>query len=344
LKICRHIFDQRFLVLIFTPLIFLSTNTIAQIGGKRSFQFITTPVSSRLVGTGGVNVSFADHDVNYFFSNPALNGDTLAGVASVGYQFYVGDIGQSSAAYATNLNKVGVLTFGVQHISYGTIDSFDDTGSSLGTVNAQETLLTIGKSHQVGNYRLGISLKGIFSNLAGYRANAMAVDIGGVFRHPTQSLTVGIVIKNAGIVFSDYSSTAKTPLPFDVQIGTTFKPTYMPMRFSLTAYNLVTPDATYDDPAVDTDNSSAVKDVLNHLNVGAEILFHKNANVLLGYNFLNHQALKLDTGGAGAGITWGLSLRIKKIEMIVSRAAYVAGNAVYSFTLSGNVNNMLKKK
>jgi hypothetical protein len=345
LKICRHSFDQRYLVLSFLYLccLFVTTKSAAQIGGKKSFQFVTTPVSSRSVGTGGLNVSLADRDVNYFFSNPALNGDTLLGVAAAGYQFYMGDIGQSSAVYAADINKIGMITFGVQHIGYGSIDSYDDTGSPLGTFNAQETLLNIGKSHQIGNYRLGVSLKGIFSNLAGYRANAVALDVGGLFKHPTQALTVGIVIKNAGIVFSDYSSSAKSSLPFDVQIGTTFKPTHMPVRFSWTAYNLVTPDVTYQDPAMGTDKST-VKDILNHLNFGAEVLFHKNVNVLLGYNFLNHNALKLEEGGGGAGITLGLAVRVKKIEMVVSRAAYVAGNAVYSFTLSGNVNNMLKKK
>jgi hypothetical protein len=346
LKICRYSFDQRYLVFTFLLLSFqfVTTGSFAQIGGKKSFQFVTTPVSSRLVGTGGVNVSLSDRDVNYFFSNPALNGDTLLGVASAGYQFYVGDIGQSSAVYAADINNIGMITFGVQHIGYGSIDGYDDTGSPLGSFNAQETLLNIGKSHQIGNYRLGVSLKGIFSNLAGYRANAVAVDIGGLFQHPTQSLTVGIVIKNAGVVFSDYSNTANSSLPFDVQVGTTFKPTYMPLRFSLTAYNLVTPNATYDDPAIDQDGGSTVKDIFNHLNFGAEVLLHKNANVLVGYNFLNHNALKLDQGGGGAGLTVGLALQIKKIEMVVSRAAYVAGNAVYSFTLSGNVNNMLKRK
>ncbi len=30
-------------------------------------------------GLGGVNVSLADRDVNFFLSNPALSGDTLSG-------------------------------------------------------------------------------------------------------------------------------------------------------------------------------------------------------------------------------------------------------------------------
>ncbi len=314
-----------------------------QIAGRQSFQFLNVPVSSRVAGISGVNVSLADTDVNLFFNNPALIGDTLAGVASVDYQFYVADIRHSGVVYTTGLKKAGVVTFGIQHMNYGTITSYDETGAEIGDFHSSETSLNISKSHQIGNYRLGATLRGVFSNLAGFRASGMCVDIGGLFVHPKKSFTIGLAVKNAGFVFSDYSSTANTKLPFDVQVGTTFKPVHMPIRFSLTAYNLVDPDAAYDDPAVAEDNSSVVKDVLNHLGFGGEILFHRNVNMLLGYNFMNHQALKLEQGGGGAGLTLGLVVKIKKFELVMSRAAYVAGNAAYSFTLSGNLNKMLKK-
>jgi hypothetical protein len=324
-------------------LLFVSDYAYGQIAGKESFQFLNLPIPARMAGTGGINVSSADHDVNYFYSNPALNGDTLAGFASANYQFFVGDISHSGFTYAAKIPRLGVVSIGLQHMGYGTITSYDDTGAELGDVNAQETALVIGKSHQIGPYRLGASMKGIFSNLAGYRSSALAVDVGGTFIHPNKLLTIGLVIKNAGVVLSDYSNTAQSKLPFDVQVGTTFKPVHMPLRFSVTAYNLVTPDAAYDDPNVDTDNSSPVKDVLNHFSFGTEVLFHKNVNALIGYNFLNHQALKLERGGAGAGITLGFLVRISKFEFVVSRAAYVAGNAVWSFTLSGNVNKMIRR-
>lgn len=321
----------------------VSTVTNAQIGGKGSFRFLDVPVSARLAGIGGQNVSLADKDVNMFFSNPALNGDTLAGVAAVNYQFYIADVGHSAFAYAADLKRLGVITFGIQHMDYGSIESFDETGMAIGEFKANETAINISKSHEIRNYRLGATVRAVFSNLAGFRSSAVCLDAGGVFIHPKHDLTIGLAIKNAGFVLSDYSSTAESKLPFDVQVGTTFKPAHMPLRFSLTVYNLSSPDATYDDPVVEEDNSSTVKDVLNHVNVGTEVLLHRNVNVLLGYNFLNHQTLKLEEGGGGAGITLGLVVRIKKFELVMSRAAYVAGNAAYSFTLSGNLNKMIKK-
>jgi len=316
----------------------------AQIGGRNSFEFLHVPVAARMGGLGGVNVSLADHDVNFFFSNPALNGDTLAQMASANCQFFVGDISHTAVAYAHDMNDIGMMTFGVQHMGYGAIESFDDTGASLGTIDASETAISVSKSHQVGSYRLGATVKGVFSNLAGYRSSAIALDLGGVFIHPAKRFIAGIVLKNIGFVLSDYSATADTRLPFDVQAGVTFKPEHMPLRFSVTAFNLVTPDATYDDPTDELDDASAVKRVLNHVNFGAEVLFHRNVNALIGYNFLNHQTLKLaEGGGGGAGVTLGLVIRIKAFELVVSRVGYVAGQATYAFTLTGNMQKLLKR-
>ncbi|HEX8039828.1 MAG TPA: hypothetical protein VF490_11795, partial [Chryseosolibacter sp.] len=88
---------------------------------------------------------------------------------------------------------------------------------------------------------------------------------------------------------------------------------------------------------------SALKNVFSHVNAGAEILLHRNVNLMVGYNYLLRQALKTGTGGSVAGISYGFSLLVKPVEFVFSRNPYVAGNAGYSFTLSTNVDQFLKK-
>jgi hypothetical protein len=271
-----------------------------------------------------------------------LTGDTLSGFASANYQFYVGDIGQAFFSYAHNFNTVGLLAFGVHHIQYGTIQGYDATGVETTSFNSGETAFIISKQHQVNNFRLGVNLKSAFSNIAGYRASALLVDIGGVFIHPAQPFTAGLVIKNVGIVLGDYTGEKNSKLPFDVQLGATFKPEHMPLRFSLTAYNLTTADVTYADP--DDKKPGGVSKVLSHVTMGTEILVHKNVTIMAGYNYLVHQALKLAGGGGGAGISLGFAAAIRSFEFGFSRSAYVAGNAGYSFTLSTNVNKILKRR
>ena len=92
----------------------MTTTAYAQLGGKKSFEFLNVPNNARLAALGGINVSLADRDVNSMFSNPTLTGDSLAGFASASYQFYVADIGQTTAVYAHQFKKIGTLAFGVQ--------------------------------------------------------------------------------------------------------------------------------------------------------------------------------------------------------------------------------------
>jgi len=316
----------------------------AQAGGRRSFEFLNVPGSARLAALGGVNASLADRDVNFFYANPALVSDTLAGMASASYQFYVADIGQATFSYAHDFNRIGTVAIGVQHLGYGTIKGYDASGQETGDFKADETALVVSKSHRISAFRLGASLKGVFSNLAGYRASAVALDFGGVFVHPRQDFTVGLVVKNLGVVLSDYSGTSSSQLPFDVQVGTTFKPEHMPLRFSITAYRLAVSDNTYYNAAAGDEEPGVLNKVLRRFNFGTEILLHKHVNIMAAYNYAIHQELKLVNGGGGAGISFGFSARIKAVEIVMSRGGYVAGKAGYAFTLAVNTDKWIRRR
>jgi hypothetical protein len=322
----------------------IAFSAAAQVGGEHSFDFVHVPSTARLSALGGVNVSLADRDVGFFAGNPALAGDTLSGMAAVHYQFYAGDAGQAFFAYAHDFGKAGMVMFGIQHMQYGALQGYDLNGTETGEFNSGETALMIGKSHQQGNFRIGVNIKGVFSNIAGYRAGALMVDLGGVFIHPDKPLTAGLVIRNAGFVLSEYTSRTNSSIPFDVQAGVTLKPEHMPLRFSVTAFNLTQADVTYYDPDSNDEKPGMLQKVLSHLSLGTEILIHKNATLLAGYNYFVRQGLKLPEGGGGAGISLGAAVHIKSFEFTFSRSGYVAGNAGYSFTLSANVNKILKRR
>lgn len=324
-------------------LIALSEASWAQMGGRSSFEFLSLPTHARLGAMGGVNVSHADRDPNFFFSNPALVSDSLSGWASVGYLFYVADVGQATFAYTHTFEKLGTFSFGVQHVNYGDIEGFDETGISLGNFRSGETALVISKSHQISAFRLGINLKGVFSNLAGYRSSALLFDVGGLFIHPEQDLTVGLTIRNVGFVLQQYTSTENSTLPFDVQAGVTFKPEHMPVRFSFTAHKLTQPGKVYNDPN-DEEQLKTLNKVLGHINFGAEILVHRNINVLAGYNFLRQYELRTDGGGGGSGFTFGIAAKIRAFDLVISQSRYSVGNANYAVTLCADLNNMILKK
>lgn len=328
----------------FIALILVTTTTVtqAQTGRRNSYDFLQLPAHARLAGLGGINVSLADRDINFFHNNPALAGDTLNGTASAGYQFYIGDVGNALLTYAHRFKKRGQLVVGIQHTSYGSLQGYDEYGDETLEYHSGETAVLVGRSHQIGHMRLGVSLKGVFSNIAGYRSNALLMDIGGIFAHPKEDFTVGMVFKNLGFVLSDYREDVSSRVPFDLQAGASFKPEYMPVRFSLTGYQLLKRRLLFE--GVAGEKASALKKIFSHINAGAEILLHRNVNVLIGYNYLLHQALRWETGNAVAGFCYGVSFMVKPVEFIFSRSAYTIGNAGYSFTLSTNTNQFLKQR
>ena len=322
----------------------VTTATLGQIGGNHAYDFLHLPAHARLAALGGVNVSLADKDVNFFHNNPALAGDTLNGIASVGYQFYVGDVGNALFTYAHNFPGWGQLIAGLQHTNYGTIQGYDESGEQTQAYSSGETAILIGRTHQIGHIRIGATAKAVFSSIAGYRASALMVDLGGVFQHPDRDLAVGLTLKNMGIVLNDYSQSSSGKVPFDVQAGVSLKPEHMPVRFSLTGYNLGKSGLLAGGNLAPSENVSAIKRIFSHISAGAEILLHKNVTAMLGYNYLLHQALKSETGNAAAGFSYGFSLFVKPVEFIFGRSAYTVGNAGYSFTLSTNTNQFLKRR
>jgi hypothetical protein len=331
-------------ILVFYLLVIISFSTFAQLGGKKSYEFLNVPNNARLAALGGVNVSLANRDVNFFYNNPSLVSDSLKDWASISYQFYVAGVHQTTASYVANFKKIGFLNMGIQHLSYGIVKSYDATGAEIGDFNSGETAIVIGKSHQVNNFRIGVNAKMAFSSIAGYRSSAMLLDIGGLFVHPNKKLFIGLAMKNLGVVLSEYSETSKTKLPVDIQLGITFKPEHMPFRFSITGYNLMQSNITYYDVQNSTEKPGTFDKILRRFNFATEILIHRNVNVMIGYNYRLHQELKLENGGAGAGISFGFSATVKSTEFTFSRSGYMAGKAGYTFTVSLNVQKLLMRR
>lgn len=320
----------------------VSSAAYGQVGGLHAYQFLNVPVNGRLAALGGINVSLI-HDINFFQSNPALLTDSMHNGLSGSVRTMPADISMTSVSYVYDFEKAGTIGFGVHHIGYGSIQGYDPAGVETAEFRSGEVALVAGKSFQRDNYKLGVNVKGIFSAIAGYRSEAVALDLGGAFVHPDHQLVVGMAIKNLGLVLSRYTESGRATLPLDVQLGVTFKPEYMPLRFSVTGYNLTRSSIAYYNPDDGTSAPGTLDKVMRHFNLAVEVLLHRNVNILAGYNFLTHKELKLETTGGGAGLSIGVAIRIRSFEFIASRSSYVIGSSGYVFTLSYDFKNLLKR-
>jgi hypothetical protein len=117
----------------------------------------------------------------------------------------------------------------------------------------------------------------------------------------------------------------------------------MPVRFSLTghhlyvfdiAFNNIESNYFFDEKGNKIQKKISTADKISrHFVIGAELLIHKNFNLLFGYNFLRRKELLVNGLGGAAGFSFGASLRIKKIDFCISHAILTAPKGQTTFSL-----------
>jgi len=326
----------------------------AQIGGRAAFPFLALPPSAQVAVLGGMTASARSSDPTQFFASPALLNSQMDHAAAVSYVAYVSDIKQSTVAYAFNTQKRGRFGLGLTYLSYGSLESYDAAGNSLGTFSVNEYALQAADSYTKGKFTFGLTAKLAVSGIAGDRAVGLAADAGVLYKPSEQDFTVGLVVKNAGYMLVPYTAAAREPLPLNVQLGTTIKPEHMPLRFTFTAHHLQQWDIQYLDPAAapttnaNGDTVRAQKNfgdnLARHFTVGAELLLGKGLSLRLGYNHLQARELRLDNVGGGAGFSFGAMVRIAQFQLDYTYATLQAAGSSNYFTLSRNLDSFSKKK
>jgi hypothetical protein len=333
--------------------VFSAPQVLAQVGGRNSFEFLRIPPDARTAGLGGVNISAAQGDVNRFVANPALLNDSLANKAAFSYNPWQADIAYFNVAYTHRFKKIGLVGFQAQAIPYGQMPITDASGAVNGTFKANDFAIGITKTFRQDYFTYGATLKLLGSQVETYNAYGLALDIGGTFRHPKHDLTVGIAFKNLGFAVNNYA-VARTYLPFDIQLGASYKPEYMPFRFSLTLHHLHQFDIVYLDPTQSTqldangnpvaENKTLGDKLLRHFVLGSELILAKGFQVLLGYNHLINREMRVQNLTGLRGFSFGFRLSAKVWSFSYAHGTYYVGAGRNFLTLSGDLSKILRKK
>jgi hypothetical protein len=321
--------------------LFIGHNSWGQ--SSDSFTSLQQPSFAKIAGLGGVNTSLFNGGESFFLYNPALLSDIGNDHLSFSYGLLPGGAGLSNANYNFNLARVGTIGAGLQYLSYGQIQGYDDTGAPTQVFTPNDFTVSISHARQANNFRFGATIKFSNTSISGYSGNAILFDLGGLFIHPEKDFTVGMAIKNFGFVTSEFSSTSNTTLPFDVQVGTSIKPEHMPIRFSITLHQLQQWDLTYDDEEINSFNTS-LDNLFRHVVLAAEIILNKHISILTGYNHLRRKDLRLEQSGGFSGFSIGTSISVKAFQLVYAYGGYhVAGNT-NTFTLAADLSQITTKK
>ena len=309
----------------------------AQIGGGQGYQVLNLSTNARAAALGGTTISLADGDISQFFQNPATLDSVVAGNIFFNINPYFAETIVFTGAYSFDVKKLGNISLGLHYLDFGMFERTDAAGNSIGEFDAQDYVFTIGKAHQLGPITMGINAKLAHSSIDEFGSTAILGDIGGLFRI-NKSWTMAMVFSNIGGRLTNYNDLNTTPVPLDVKLGTTFKPEYMPLRFTLTSANLAQENVVKASSETGRSNEGIEK-VLRRINVGAELLLSKNLNLLFGYNHKKKQELKLDERTGGAGFSYGIMLNIKRIQLRYSRATFHAAGGSSFISLQTNLND-----
>lgn len=348
---------MRFLGLLISFL--LSFSSIAQIGGKSTYQFLNIISSAKIASLGGYAIAVPDGDIEMAYFNPALIDSSLHQELNLNYVNYFSDINYGFAGYAYRLKKIGVFTTSIKYINYGEFLLADETSAINGEFSSSETALNIGWSNAYKyGLKYGVNLKFVMSNFYDYTSTGILVDIAGTWSKPEKGIIVGMVVKNMGSQITTYTPNNFEPMPFEIQAGVSKKLQHAPFRFSANFHNLQVFDFYYDSPneiessslfggdVIEEDKSHLAEIIFRHFTIGTELLLSENFNLRIGYNHQRRSELKLREGSkAGAvGFNFGIGVHIKKFKIDYGRSIYSLAGTTNHLSISTNFSEYISKK
>lgn len=316
-----------------------------EIGGRTTFAYLNVPINARVAGLGGELVSQYIDDPNLARYNPAAANYKMSKTIGLNYMKYYGDIyvANTNFAYAKDSNSI-TWAGNVSYLDYGYIDGYDVAGNPMGNFRSREFLAVATAARRLENYSLGVNLGLANSYIAGYNAYGVFADIGGMYIHPKKPITIGLLVKNIGFNFNNYTSGNAEALPLDIQAGVTLKPQHMPLRFNFTLHKLYRYNVSYydrnsklyiDQSDVNNKEPNILEKTIRHVNVGIEGILSQGFNVRAGYSFMRRQDLSFQAGSSGwAGFSLGAMIRIKRLSFEYTQIFHHAAGSKGIVTLN----------
>jgi hypothetical protein len=318
--------------------------------GRGVYQFLDLPISSRLAAMGGTNISLHDNDINFAFQNPALLSAETHNVIGLNMANYMSDIKFGSAVYGRTFGCDNYTAIGIQYIDYGTFKKVSELNVVTPgdeTFTAKDFAINIIYSRPLNdNISVGGTLKPIYSVFERYTSYGLALDAG--INYSSHKLfSAGMVFRNIGTQFKGYYSDEDgqhlESLPFDIQLGMTYKLAHAPLRFSFTLQNLQQWDLSYqstNQPASDLNtiitntDISFIDKAFRHALIAAEFVPNKNFYLTMAYNHRRQKEMAMSGFKSTAGFSFGGGIKLSKYHVGFGITQFQVGNTAYQFSIS----------
>ncbi|MFA5858355.1 MAG: PorV/PorQ family protein [Elusimicrobiota bacterium] len=178
-------------------------------------QFLRMNISARGVALGGA-LSCVEDDIFGYYYNPAGRYSVKRPEIGVSDNIWFENINYQNYAYS-QCPKFGVLTAGVNLLSLGTIQKYDNTGALINeTYSPMDLSVIMSYSNILKKTPYGISVKYLYSTIDTVSASGLAFDFG-VMQLVNDNLQIAVALQNIGPSMTYITKTV--PLPVNLKIG-----------------------------------------------------------------------------------------------------------------------------
>ena len=315
-------------------------SAVASGDGSTAYNFLNISTSSHIYGLGGVNISLIDDDINVTDQNPALLGPEVEKQLGISYMRYIGESNFAGVKYGMAAGERSAWAVSVQYFDYGKMTSADVSGNITGTFSVKDICFGGTYSHDITDrLRGGISIKGIYSAYDEYSAFAVASDLGLNYFDPEKDLSLSCVVANLGGQVKRFNESYDR-LPVDLRLGLTKMLANVPLRLSVTAWNLTRWNLPYyevGDGSAGTEEKkkdSFGSNLMRHLVFAAEFVPSDKFYVGVGYNYKTRTDMSTYSRSFLSGFSLSAGLNVRRFGLGVAFAQPHSGATTLMFSIT----------
>ncbi|MBQ6723944.1 MAG: type IX secretion system protein PorQ [Paludibacteraceae bacterium] len=339
--------------------------------GRSVFSFMSLPASSRINALGGSNVSLSDGDISMGLCNPALLHENSHMNLQFNYSYYLPGTMFGSVLYGHNFGRSSIekpiegepdkpnyFAVGMHYLDYGRMEYADMNGNLTGgSFGARDVLIDVMYARQLSPlFKVGVSLKPVFSIYESYSSFAIGADVGGHFQTPDSTFQMGIVLANIGWqlkgFYSHEGGSNHEMLPLNLQLGLTYRVKHAPLRFHLQIHNMQTWYLNYEWTSLD--KSPTTGDILSHDIKWYDMLFRHTIwsfeivpkseafYIAISYNHRRRAELQLSDQRSLAGFAIGAGVKIKQARIGFAMSQLTKSNFSYQLGLTLDINSLMR--
>ena len=324
----------------------------SQIGGRGTYDFLNLSYSPRSAALGSKTATLDEIDPGIVLTNPAHLNHELHHYAELSYVSYFAGIQYGFASYFRDAGNIGTFGVGIQYVNYGSFIEADVTGQITGNFSGSDMALNLIYAKTFDSLlTVGINIKPIYSHLEAYSSFGICADIGVSFTNRAKLFSAAVVARNIGTMLKTSTPNTYENLPFEIIASISQKLQHAPFRFVGTFQQLQTAGLYYNRPVNnltvfgdETQTSPSTfeqigSELISHLILGVEFVPVKSFYLRGGYNFQRRNELKIEERTSLVGFSWGVGIKLKKLNINYSRATYHLAGASNHFSISTNLSN-----